>query len=252
MKGPSFFNRHDNQAITLIETLVVLVAMFVLLAMLVPVRIGPRGQAKTVMAHLEAIDIVTAVEKYREVYGRFPVPTNIEVAALVAKDDFTYGGPALNAVLGPGNSTPENADLMAILMDLTNNFNGAPTANSNHNLNPQRIVFLSARFTGNTRDPGVGNDLVYRDPWGHPYVISMDLNGDSRCRDAFYKNHLVSRTSGAAGFDGMTNYFDASGASDLFEHKGGVMAWSFGPDGKVDKSKTAITTPNKDNIVSWQ
>ena len=80
----------------------------------------------------------------------------------------------------------------------------------------------------------------------------MDLNGDSRCRDAFYRNHLVSRKNGATGYNGLTNLSDTNGTSNLFEYEGSVMVWSFGPDGKADASKPATSTPNKDNVVSWQ
>jgi hypothetical protein len=34
--------------------------------------------------------------------------------------------------------------------------------------------------------PGVGTDLVYRDPWGNPYIITLDLNYDEKARDACY------------------------------------------------------------------
>jgi hypothetical protein len=41
-------------------------------------------------------------------------------------------------------------------------------------------------MSGDTNSPGVGTDLVYRDPWGNPYIITMDLNYDEMCKDAFY------------------------------------------------------------------
>jgi type II secretory pathway pseudopilin PulG len=252
MKHSSFSKRRSRQAFTLTETLVVLFIVFVLVAIIFPWGPRPRRPVKIIETRVEISCIVGAIEAYRKSYGRYPVPTNIEVAALTAKEDFTYGGPLLDAILGPGSSTPVNADVIAILMDLTNNPNGRLTVNSNNNLNSQRIIFLNAKFTGNTNDPGVGTDLVYRDPWGHPYIISLDLNGDKRCRDAFYMNHLVSRKDGATGFDGLTDAIDASGTNDLFEYEGGVMVWSLGPDGKADKSKPSISPPNKDNVTSWR
>ena len=58
------------------------------------------------------------------------------------------------------------------------------TANSNYQKNPQQTIFLNAKMSG--YDPINGpairpaswTDLVYRDPWGNPYVITMDLNYD--------------------------------------------------------------------------
>ena len=64
----------------------------------------------------------------------------------------------------------------------------------NYQKNPQQTIFLNAKMSGDTSSPGVGTDLVYRDPWGNPYVISMDLNYDEQCKDAFYcKDASVAR-----------------------------------------------------------
>ena len=251
MKPSTCCKRRGRQAFTFVEALVVLGVVFILMGLLLPVRRGPGRPPKIMKARVEISQIVAAIEQYQSAYGRYPVPTNVEFAVMAAKEDFTCGGPPLNAILGSGSATPVNADVMAVLMDLTNNPNGTVTVNGNNNLNPQKIVFLNAKFSENTNDPGVGTDLVYRDPWGHPYIISLDLNGDGRCRDAFYRNHLVSGKDGSIGFDGLTNAFDASGTNDLFEYQGRVMVWSLGPDGKADKSKSSISSPNKDNVISW-
>jgi type II secretory pathway pseudopilin PulG len=247
----SFFPKQPvSQAFAIIEALIVMAILVVLVALLLPATSNPVAPMSK-LAQIEIAQIVGAIQQYQAVYGRYPVPTNVQIVASANKVDFTCGGPALNAFLEPGSATPLNADIMAILLDRTNYPSGKPTANNNHNLNPQKIVFLNARFNDNTNAPGIGPDLVYRDPWGHPYIISLDLNRDNRCRDAFYKSHLVSRKNGALGFCGLTNISDASRTNDLFEYEGGVMVWSFGPDGKVDKSRPAIDAPNKDNVLSW-
>src|SRR5256885_17221359 len=75
-----------------------------------------------------------------------------------------------------------NAEVMAALLDRTN----LPW-NLNHALNPNKIGYLTAKEVNDTKPtPGVGPDGVYRDPWGNPYIITLDLNGDGKCRDAFY------------------------------------------------------------------
>ena len=52
--------------------------------------------------------------------------------------------------------------------------------------NPQRISFLNAKLTGDVTSPGVGTDYVYRDPWGNPYIITLDANYDAaRAQDVF-------------------------------------------------------------------
>ncbi|MDR3457041.1 MAG: hypothetical protein P4N60_06315 [Verrucomicrobiae bacterium] len=244
--------RGENHALTLVETLLVTVTLFILAAMLLPVtpRIGRAG--KVMKARTEIADIVNAINAYQTEYGRYPVPTNVEAAALTGKEDLTFGGPLLNAALGSGANTSVNADVITVLMDMTMSPGGTATVNVGHTLNPKQIKFLNAKLSGDNKSPGVGNDMVYRDPWGNPYIISMNLNGDGNCRDAFYRSHLVSREKAASGFGGLSNDSDTNGLSDDFEFHGKVMVWSLGPDGKVDATEPATAAPNKDNVISWQ
>jgi type II secretory pathway pseudopilin PulG len=255
MKFLALSKRRSMKALTVIELLLALMIIAVLVAMLMP--FAPFGSTSVIprrsRAKMEISDIANAVKRYQTDYGKYPVSSNVQSAALMAKEDFTCGGSALNTILGSESATTVNADVIAIIMDITiNPVTGEPTINRNHNLNLQQIQYLVAKIVEGTNASGVGRDLVYRDPWGHPYIISMDLNGDSRCRDVFYRNHLVSKKNGAIGFDGLTNVWDENGMSDLFEYQAGVLVWSLGPDGKADKSKPANVAPNKDNVVSWR
>ena len=52
---------------------------------------------------------------------------------------------------------------------------------------------------------GVDVNGVYRDPWGNPYIISMDLNYDENCKDAFYSLQSVSQENGQTGWNGLIN-----------------------------------------------
>ena len=147
-----------------------------------------------------------------------------------------------------------NAEVIAILMDITNYpGNGTPTINTNHVKNPQQTVFLNAQMSGDNPElpPGVGTDLVYRDPWGNPYVISMDLNYDEQCQDAFYCQWAVSHQSGTTGLNGLVSSGNAANQDD-FKYRGTVMVWSAGPDGKIDPTAPANQGVNKDNVLSWQ
>jgi hypothetical protein len=151
-----------------------------------------------------------------------------------------------------------NAEVIGILMDLTNYPNGtAVTANLNYQKNPQQTVFLTPKLSGYdpaTNDPhppgGVDVTGVYRDPWGNPYVITMDLNYDELCKDAFYSLNKVSN----GGVNGLSNPDGPSSGTDNWQYHGKVMVWSAGPDGKIDNSPgvTARQGANKDNILSWQ
>ena len=131
-----------------------------------------------------------------------------------------------------------NAEIMAILFDLEKYPNGQPTVNVGHVKNPQRnIGYLAAYFVSDTVSPGIGSDGVYRDPWGDPYIITIDLNNDGKTRDAFYRARSVSQiASGApAGYFGSFNSYDSpAGNGDHYECNSPVMVWSAGPDQMIN------------------
>jgi prepilin-type N-terminal cleavage/methylation domain-containing protein len=263
-------------AFTLVELLTVIAIIAVLAAMLLPVLAGVKRHAKIVQARLQCQDIASAIEQYDSVYGRFPVSAGAQKAASLATGaglgDFTYGGifkspggtpiPVENppaAYSAPYNLIT-NSEVVAILMDLTNYPNGTVvTANTNHVKNPQQTIFLNAKFSdydpaSNQQSPpgGVDRSGVYRDPWGNPYVISMDLNYDDFCQDAFYKLTAVSSSNGSDTGPGLNGLVNPNGRKDNFEYRGKVMVWSAGPDGMIDNTRPANAGANKDNILSWQ
>ncbi|MGA2241007.1 MAG: prepilin-type N-terminal cleavage/methylation domain-containing protein [Verrucomicrobiota bacterium] len=263
-------------AFTIIELLVVIAIIGILAAILLPVLSSAKENAKKKQAQVEISQIVGAIQQYDSVYGRFPVSAAAQQAA--GSGDFTYGGtfPKPNAVgtitIPTTGLLLTNDEVIAILMDLTNYPSGGMTVNTNHQKNPQRTVFLNAKMSGwnpvpgVTPPPGVGNDLIYRDPWGNPYIISMDLNYDEQCQDAFYSLQLVSQnppgtppgsTYVQTGFNGLVNP-NASASTqaqkDDFLYHGKVMVWSAGPDQKIDPVKPAggsLSSYNQDNILSW-
>lgn len=118
-----------------------------------------------------------------------------------------------------------------------------PTVNANFQANPQKTFFLNASMSGDTSSPGVGTDLVYGDPWGNPYVVSLDLNDDGLCEDAFYKTNTVS----SGGLNGLILQPDGN-----YAYHGRIMVWSAGPDGKVSIVVTADKAENHDNVLSWR
>jgi hypothetical protein len=234
--------------------------------MLLAVLPGVTNAGKKTKARLEAQAIATAIEQYDSAYGRFPVSSAVQTAA--GTGDFTYGGSVISnyvflTQLPASDSlyTTNNSEVIAILMNLTNYPNGllGATANANYQKNPQKTLFLNAKMSGwdpsqsGTPQPGVGNDLVYRDPWGNPYIISMDLNYDDQTKDAFYCLNKVSgfnQTSANPGLNGLVN--PDTTKSDNFQYHGKVMVWSAGQDGKIDPTDPATDWENKNNILSWQ
>ena len=241
----------------------------ILAAMLLPVLTRVKTSALKTQARIQANDIATAIQAYDSAYGRFPVSQAVQSAA--GTGDFTYGGGVFTNAIATGMLpasysvyTTNNSEVISILMDFTNYPSSfttppdAPTANANYQKNPQKTAFLNAKLSGwepaqgGTPVPGVGSDLVYRDPWGNPYIISLDLNYDGQCQDAFYQLQAVSQQNVQTGYNGLTDSTDSGSPYNNFRFHGTVMVWSAGPDGKINANAAANSDVNRDNILSWQ
>jgi prepilin-type N-terminal cleavage/methylation domain-containing protein len=274
MKNIPFKSSPAAKAFTLIELLVVIAIIGILAAMLLPVLSIAQKKAQKTQAHLETINIANAITQYQSDYSRFPVSGAVYASGA---GNYTYGG-TFNA---PGENNPawmvgttnqstmqvsSNTDVMAILMDYTNYPSGYQggtwTVNTNYQKNPKQNVYLAnvkpsgwdPTHSPQRPLPGIGNDLVYRDPWGNPYIISIDLNEDNFTSDAFYQSPAVSSSNpsvtGSSGLNGLTYHTENNFNSYCYH--GNVMVWSVGPDGAVDPTNSAISGFNKDNVMSWQ
>ncbi len=245
MKNNFSNSRARRAAFTLVEMLVVIAIIGILAAMLLPVLNSVKNSAKKMKAKTEMSQLVTAITAYDADYSRFPVSPQAQAAANAAGGDFTYGGTFIGGVVTNGYSIYEanNAEVIAILTD-----NTQFAVNANHVKNPKQVKYLNATPAPDNVSPGIGTDGVYRDPWGNPYVITMDLNYDGLCKDAFYSLNAVSH----GGLNGLVNPDGSNPTTDNWQFRGSVMIWSAGQDGKIDPGDPATDWENKNNVLSWQ
>src|ERR1035437_1133157 len=185
---------------TLLEGIVIIAIIVILVALTFPVAGPGSRRAPRKQAQMEEVQIAQAIKSYQEEHGKFPVSSNAMDVAAGSGQDFTfgtYGLPsglktpgrtfdvrALDAVGKPLSYQANNSEVMAALLDVEfwPSASTVPTINKGHVMNPQKTRYLNAAMAANTSSPGIGPDGVYRDPWGQPYIITIDLNGDDKAR----------------------------------------------------------------------
>jgi type II secretion system protein G len=236
MHLPLNYRAPQRRGFTLIELLVVIAIIAILAGLLLPALARSKEKAKVAKARTEMSNIAAAIKQYESDYNRYPVSKKVEEVSTTS-GDFSYGP--------TGYATPayimDNREMMYILLSEIDKAPNNILENGGKGIrgrNPRKSTYLDARMVADGV-PGIGSeDHVYRDPWGNPYIITVDMNDDNRCLDAFY---------GDRGGKGLSPNKDGK-----HELSAPVMIWSLGPDGQASATEDFDKGVNRDNVLGWQ
>ncbi len=206
-----------KRAFTLIELLVVIAIITVLMGLLFPVVGSVKDSMRKVQAKNDLMQLVNAVKAYNTEYGRYPIPTATAV-------DVSYVGTA-------------NAPVIDILRYNTAGSNAASVTS----MNPRAIVFIevpSVKDAATHKSGILTTTGVWYDPWGNSYNLAMDGN---------YDNLLNSSVSPNVA---LPSFYTDSNFSPIST---GVIAWSYGKDGKQGTNgDNKFANGASDDVISWQ
>ena len=253
MKNKTAEPHRQEAGFTLIELLVVIAIIGILAALLVPAILLAQAKAKAKMANVDMANLSASISQYYNEYNMMPVSMAARNAAGTLNCSFTFGtlvrGTTANGTASPlegmnlvspaaisaSPSTPGsqyqnvNSEVIAILTDA--NYYPENTI-TRHTYNSKMVPLYTGRPTTDTNSGGVDPNNILRDPWGTPYIMTLDVNLTGQCTDTRTWAQLMG-----------TNSFSVPGS---------VMIWSFGPLKTVDLTTRYNSPVNKKLVTSWK
>ena len=211
---------------TLIELLTVIAIIAILMGLLFPVLAYIRNQARVAQCKNDLKQIETALKGYYADYGKYPIPAGTSGASDLVAGDTAAGAKTINStIFNTLRAIPEEP-------------------NTNHKLNPRRVVFLQTTSVADPEHPRGGfldrtggrsaaEKGCFFDPWGKQYNVIIDTNADER-------------------LDAGQCYLDIANDD---KPRNSVGAFSLGKDNKLgDKGDRRLRngTNSSDDIVSWR
>jgi prepilin-type N-terminal cleavage/methylation domain-containing protein len=256
MKNKSPGQHRNPEAFTLVELLVVIAIISTLAALLLPAIGRAKITAKEKMTLVDMANLNSAISQYYSEYNSLPASTQAVTNASNHNEDFTFGtfvhgtGSPLDGqkivsdlVVNKNIMTPlspyqnVNSEVIAILTDAAYYpETSLPPPQNNHIYNPRQLPLFTGRPAADTNSPGIyPGDNILRDPWGLPFIITLDLNYDGKCVDPIWAQTLYP----IAG----NNNFSVSGSS---------MIWSFGQLKQIALNQPPNSSINKHLLTSWK